>query len=317
MFQDLPDYFTVPDEICNSVNRIVIGILDFLHGVCNSMLQNRINYVWRRQVNAGRLYVLYVFTQSYCVQYPDRVSDIWRIYDQITNQSNGRIFNQWNGRIHCPSTNQKPGKRINQKTGYTKKQPIDSTDIKLTKKTGLNVYIESNLSNGRIFNQWDGRIQSPSTNQKRVTSFTSASQLHICTFVYIQWQNRHWHSGCKSWIVHLCILSTSLHEIKNKNHLFYFFRFFRPIYADLCCIVHYIVLLYNFLGLLFKPFVCLLSVYTEWVLVKMDIDREFDTDEFFQALSSGNNTSTIDTEDTDHDPWNEVRRKRNKKKKGK
>jgi hypothetical protein len=46
----------------------------------------------------------------------------------------------------------------------------------------------------------------------------------------------------------------------------------------------------------------------------MDVDREFDTDEFFQALSSGNNTSTIDTDDTDHDPWNEVRRKRNKKK---
>ena len=94
----------------------------FLHGVCNSIPQNRINYVWRRQVNAGRLYVLYVFTQSYCVQYPDRVSDIWRIYDQITNQSNGRIFNQWNGRIHCPSTNQKPGKRIIQKSEYTKKQ---------------------------------------------------------------------------------------------------------------------------------------------------------------------------------------------------
>ena len=49
----------------------------------------------------------------------------------------------------------------------------------------------------------------------------------------------------------------------------------------------------------------------------MDVYREFDTDEFFQALSSGNNTSTIDTDDTDHDPWNEVRRKRNKKKKGK
>jgi hypothetical protein len=49
----------------------------------------------------------------------------------------------------------------------------------------------------------------------------------------------------------------------------------------------------------------------------MDVDREFDTDEFFQALSSGNNTSTIDTDDTDHDPWNEVRRKRNKKKSSK
>lgn len=44
----------------------------------------------------------------------------------------------------------------------------------------------------------------------------------------------------------------------------------------------------------------------------MDVDREFDADEFFQALSSGNNTSTDDTE---QDPWNEVRRKRSKKRK--
>lgn len=45
----------------------------------------------------------------------------------------------------------------------------------------------------------------------------------------------------------------------------------------------------------------------------MDVDREFDRDEFFQALSSGNNTSTIDANDTDNDSWNEVRTKRNKK----
>jgi len=34
----------------------------------------------------------------------------------------------------CPSTNQKPGKRTNLKTGCKKKQPIDSIDTKLAKK---------------------------------------------------------------------------------------------------------------------------------------------------------------------------------------
>ena len=29
------------------------------------------------EVNAGRLYVLYVFTQTYCAEYQDRACDIW------------------------------------------------------------------------------------------------------------------------------------------------------------------------------------------------------------------------------------------------
>ncbi len=34
-------------------------------------------------VNAGRRYVLYVFTQTYCAQYPDRARDIWTAYDRV------------------------------------------------------------------------------------------------------------------------------------------------------------------------------------------------------------------------------------------
>jgi hypothetical protein len=36
------------------------------------------------------------------------------------------LLHQWDDRIQSPSTNQKPGKRANQKAGYKKKQPIDS-----------------------------------------------------------------------------------------------------------------------------------------------------------------------------------------------
>ena len=44
-------------------------------------------------------------------------SSIWRIYDQITNQSPARKSDQWDDRIQYPATNQKPGKRTNQKRG--------------------------------------------------------------------------------------------------------------------------------------------------------------------------------------------------------
>ena len=36
------------------------------------------------------------------------------------------LLHQWDDRIQSRSTNQKPGKRANQKAGYKKKQPIDS-----------------------------------------------------------------------------------------------------------------------------------------------------------------------------------------------
>jgi hypothetical protein len=43
----------------------------------------------------------------------------------------------------CPSTNHKPGKRTNLKTGYKKKQPIDSIDTKFSKKARMPLTILS------------------------------------------------------------------------------------------------------------------------------------------------------------------------------
>ena len=52
-------------------------------------------------MNAGRRYVLYVFTQTYCAQYPDRACDIWTAYNRMieglrcvlssTNQRTGNL----------------------------------------------------------------------------------------------------------------------------------------------------------------------------------------------------------------------------------
>jgi hypothetical protein len=54
-------------------------------------------------VNAGRLYVVYVFTQIYCAQYPDRVCEFWTAYNRVveglrcvptsTNHQQGNLTN--------------------------------------------------------------------------------------------------------------------------------------------------------------------------------------------------------------------------------
>ena len=46
------------------------------HRIVSTMFEDGI-------VNAGRLYVLYVFTQTYCTQYPDRACDIWTAYNRV------------------------------------------------------------------------------------------------------------------------------------------------------------------------------------------------------------------------------------------
>jgi len=46
------------------------------HRIVSTMFEDGI-------VNAGRLYVLYVFTQIYCAQYPDRACDIWTAYNRV------------------------------------------------------------------------------------------------------------------------------------------------------------------------------------------------------------------------------------------
>jgi hypothetical protein len=59
-------------------------------------------------VNAGRLYVLYIFTQSYCAQYSDRACDIWTAYNRVVEG------------LRCvpSSTNQQPGYLTNQKSPF-------------------------------------------------------------------------------------------------------------------------------------------------------------------------------------------------------
>jgi hypothetical protein len=65
-------------------------------------------------VNAGRLYVLYVFTQTYCAEYKDRVCDIWIAYYRVVEG------------LRCvpSSTNQQPGHLTNQTSPFPADQPI-------------------------------------------------------------------------------------------------------------------------------------------------------------------------------------------------
>jgi hypothetical protein len=58
--------------------RLCIDGVDwlFLFVSCLTMFQDGI-------VNAGRLYVVYVFTQTYCAQYRNRVCDTWTAYNRV------------------------------------------------------------------------------------------------------------------------------------------------------------------------------------------------------------------------------------------
>ena len=84
-------------------------------------------------VNAGRLYVVYVFTQSYCTQYPDRAWDIWTAYNRVVEG------------LRCvpSSTNQQSGNMTNQKSPF---RPISQSES--TKK-----------------NQSENRVQKETTNR--------------------------------------------------------------------------------------------------------------------------------------------------------
>ena len=100
------------------------------HRIVSTMFEDGI-------VNAGRLYVLYVFTQIYYAQYPDRACDIWTAYNWVLEglrcvTSSARKSDQSEVAISGRLANQKPGKRTNQKAEYKKKQPIDSIDTKFS-----------------------------------------------------------------------------------------------------------------------------------------------------------------------------------------
>ena len=88
-------------------------------------------------VNAGRLYVLYVFTQTYCAQYTDRACDIWTAYNRVVEGLRCVVFHrqpissQEIRSRHFWSISQSEARKKNQsEAGFKKKQPIDSINTK-------------------------------------------------------------------------------------------------------------------------------------------------------------------------------------------
>ena len=88
-------------------------------------------------VNAGRLYVLYVFTQTYCARYPDRACDIWTVYNRVVEglRCVQPISTQeiWPIRSHhfwSISQSDYRKKEPIRKQDAKKKHPIDSIDTK-------------------------------------------------------------------------------------------------------------------------------------------------------------------------------------------
>ena len=75
----------------------------------------------------------------------------------IVKQSTIRKSDQSEVAISGQLANQNPGKRTNQKTGYKKKQPIDSIDTKLTKTDVTVENIVQCYSSGGRFDQWSER----------------------------------------------------------------------------------------------------------------------------------------------------------------
>jgi hypothetical protein len=65
--------------------------MDFVtvyHRIVSTMLEDGI-------VNAGRLYVLYVFTQTHCAEYKDRACDIWTAYNRVVEGMKCVILHHW------------------------------------------------------------------------------------------------------------------------------------------------------------------------------------------------------------------------------
>jgi hypothetical protein len=104
------------------------------HRIVSTMFQDGI-------VNAGRLYVLHVFTQTYCAQYPDRVCEFWTAYYRVveglryvpslTNQQQGNLTNEMTESNIHQSIRKQDTKRNNQSTpssSFSKKQRQESRD---------------------------------------------------------------------------------------------------------------------------------------------------------------------------------------------
>jgi hypothetical protein len=113
---------------------IRFGKCFFLHGLCNSIPQNRINYVWRRHSECRSTVCMSsrkVIVHNIRIEPVTSGQPIIGIeMCSIVKQSTARKSDQSEVAISARVANQKPGKRTNQKAGYKRKQPIDSIDTK-------------------------------------------------------------------------------------------------------------------------------------------------------------------------------------------
>ena len=70
------DGLTINIDIYRRRVHFEMDCVPVYHRIISTMFEDGI-------VNAGRLYVLYVFTQTYSAQYPDRTCDIWTAYNLV------------------------------------------------------------------------------------------------------------------------------------------------------------------------------------------------------------------------------------------
>jgi hypothetical protein len=95
------------------------------------------------EVNAGLLYVLYVFTQTYRAEYKDRTCDVWTactrsgrriVMCSIVNRLIARKSDQSEVAISGRLANPIAGILTNDRAGYNTKRPMNIIE---TKRSGL------------------------------------------------------------------------------------------------------------------------------------------------------------------------------------
>ena len=90
-----------------------------------------------REINAGLLYALYVFTQTYCAEYKDQACDVWTTYNRggirivmcsIVNQLIVRKSDQSEVAISGRLANQNAGRLTNDRAGYNTKRLMNNIE---------------------------------------------------------------------------------------------------------------------------------------------------------------------------------------------
>ena len=91
------------------------------------------------EVNAELLYVLFVFTQTYCAEYTDLASDVWTACNRsgrrivmcsIVNQLIARKSDQSEVTISGRLANPIAGRLTNDGAGYNSKRPMHTSETK-------------------------------------------------------------------------------------------------------------------------------------------------------------------------------------------